>query len=63
MNTIATQSITFFKTQAAAEKMVEGFIADGADAAEYAVIEAKGRPGFFIIQVLDAEDGFVLGTI
>ena len=58
--TICTQSITFFASIESATKMAEvnGGAADG-----FVVAPAVGRPGKFVVKVLDTEDGFHLGHL
>ena len=56
----ASQSITFFSTAEAAEAMAE---ANGGAAEGFVAAPAKGRPGKFVVQVLDTDDGFLLGYL
>lgn len=57
----ASSTITFFKNKAAADAMVakgemteeEGFF----------VAEAVGRPGWYVIEVRDTDDGLRLGYL
>jgi hypothetical protein len=56
-----TKSITFFKTEAAAVALAtkgEMTEADG-----FFVAEAKGRTGYFVIEVRDTDDGLLLGYL
>jgi hypothetical protein len=57
----ANNPITFFKTEAAALAIM----AKGEMTAEDGVfvVPAKGRPGYFVIEVRDTDDGTVLGNL
>jgi hypothetical protein len=57
---ITHQTITFFPTEAAAIKIAE---ANGGVVEGFVVAPAKGRPGKFVIQVLDTDDGKFLGYL
>jgi hypothetical protein len=58
---MAHKSITFFNSEAAAIAMtVKG---DMTEAEGFYVVPAVGRPGCFVIEFRDPEDGFVIGNI
>ncbi|HEX4173968.1 MAG TPA: hypothetical protein VHY82_15980 [Acetobacteraceae bacterium] len=59
------QSVTFFKTKEAADAMRANILdhCDDASPDEYEVMESEGRPGCYVINVIDTEDGFVLGRL
>ena len=56
----AAQTITFFASEAAATKMAD---ANGGKDEGFVVAHAKGRPGKFVVQVVDTDDGMLLGHI
>lgn len=53
-------SITFFPSEAAAVWMAE---ANGGKDEGFVVAPAKGRDGKFVVQVLDTDDGLLLGHL
>ena len=53
-------TITFFASLAAAEKLAE---ANGGAAEGFVVAAAVGRPGRFVVQVVDTDDGALLGHL
>ena len=55
-----TSSTVFFRSEAAAEKVAE---ANGGEAEGFVVVESKGRPGFYAIEVRDEDDGSFLGYL
>lgn len=58
--TIMVRTITFFPTEAAAKTMAE---ANGGEADGFVAAPAKGREGKFVVQVVDTEDGLLLGHL
>ncbi len=55
------KSITFFKSEAAAKAIVTK--GDMTEADGFFVAPAKARPGIFVIEVRDTDDGFLLGYL
>ena len=60
LGTIMVQSITFFASERAAVEMAER---NGGKAEGFIAAPAKGRPGKFVVQVLDTDDGLLLGHL
>ena len=60
LNIMNDKFITFFSTEAAAKEMAEtnGGAGDG-----FRAVAAKGRPGKFVVEVFDVDDGYLLGTM
>jgi len=58
--TIMVQTITFFPAEAAATKMAE---ANGGKEDGFVVAAAKGREGKFVVQVVDTDDGSLIGHL
>ena len=58
--TITTQSITFFPSFESAKKVAH---ANGGADEGFVVAPAQGRPGKFVVQVIDTDDGLILGTL
>lgn len=56
----SAQTITFFPSEAAAVKMAE---ANGGEDEGFVVVPAKGRDGKFVVQIIDTDDGLLLGHI
>lgn len=56
-----TQTITFFKTCAAAEALAAK--GEMTEAEGFFIAEAKGRAGWFVIEVRDTDDGLLLGYL
>lgn len=55
------QTITFFKTEAAARALAEK--GDMTEADGFFVTESKGRAGMFVIEVRDTDDGLLIGYL
>lgn len=60
LGTIIVNSITFFRSEAKAIEIAE---ANGGKAEGFIVDAAKGREGFFTIEVVDTDDGLHLGYL
>jgi hypothetical protein len=58
--TIMVQSIVFFASEAKAIEMAE---LNGGAAEGFAAVEAKGRPGKYVVEVRDTDDGLLLGYL
>jgi hypothetical protein len=54
------QTITFFPTEKAAAKLAE---ANGGESEGFVVASAKGRAGKFVVQIIDTDDGLLLGHL
>ena len=61
LGTILTKSITFFSTEAAAVAVCAKGSMTEADG--FFVVPAEGRPGKFVIEVRDTDDGLLLGYL
>ena len=57
---LSHQTITFFPAETAAKVIAE---ANGGEAEGFVVTAAKGRPGKFVIQVIDTDDGTPMGHL
>lgn len=60
LGTIMVQTITFFSSVTAAKALAE---ANGGEADGFVVVPAKGRDGKFVVQVVDTDDGLLLGHL
>jgi hypothetical protein len=58
--TIMVQTITFFPTEAKAAAMAQ---LNGGEVEGFKVAPAKGRDGKYVVQVLDTDDGLLLGHL
>jgi hypothetical protein len=58
--TIINQSITFFRSEDRARDLAER---NGGEAEGFRTAPAKGRDGWFVIEVFDTDDGLLLGHL